>query len=87
MIRKKNRGTVLRMCDDRAGWTGRDAIIAPCTPFKKQLFSHRTRRTQPINTRRCRRRLRRETIGLFDELMRGSDRRDHRIFQEIPPAI
>lgn len=87
MIRKKNRGAVLRMCDDRARWTGRDAIIALCTPFKEQLFFHRTGRAQPINTRRCRRRLRWETIRLFDEFMRGPDRRDNRIFQEISPAI
>src|SRR6185437_11782517 len=52
LIGKKNGGVVLRMYDDRAGRTGRDAIIAFRTAFKEQLFSHRTRRTQPVNTRR-----------------------------------
>ena len=72
---------------DRARWTGRDAIIACVAPFKEQLFFHRTGRAQPINTRRCRRGRFVENDRLFDEFMRGPDRRDNRIFQEISPAI
>lgn len=73
MIGKKNRGPVLRMGDNRAGWTGRDAIIALCATFKKELFLNRTRGTQPINASRWRRRFRWKTIRLFDEFARGSD--------------
>ncbi len=87
MIGKKNRAAVLRMCDDRAWRTGRDAIIALRATFKEQLFSHRTRGTQPVNTRWGRNRLRWKTIRMFDEFTRSFDGRNNGIFQEIPPAV
>ena len=87
MIDKKNRGAILRMGDDRAGWTGRDTIIALSTPLKEQQFFHRTRGTQPVNTSRRRRRFRWKTIRLFDEFARGSDSRNNGIFQEISSAV
>ena len=87
MIGKKNRGTVLRMYDDRARRTGRDAIITFCTTLKEQLFSRRTRGAQPVNTRRRRRRLRRKAIRLFGEFARRFNSRNDGIFQKISPAV
>ena len=83
LIGKKNRGAVLGKCDDRARWTGRDAIIALCTPLKEQLFFHRTRGPQPVNTGRRRRRVRWKTIRVFDEFVRSLDGREDGIFQDV----
>jgi hypothetical protein len=72
---------------DRAWWTGHDTIIALRTSFKEKRFFHRTRGTQPIYTHRRRRRLRWNTLSLFDEFARGFDRRNNGVFQEIPPTV
>ncbi len=87
LIDEEHRGAVGRMYRDRAGQTGRDAIVALGTPFKKHFLPHRPRGAQPVRTSRRRSRHRRHTVRLFDELMRGSDGRKNRIFQEISPAV
>lgn len=83
----ENHGSpVAGMTDNRARIAGFDAVAAFCTAIQKYRFLHRSRRPKPIRPQPRRRRLRRG-IGLPGKLLRRLGDRQHRVLQEIPPAV